>query len=170
MTEDGMQISSDFIKDMKLTLGKFGQHDECKEFRCTYGMNTKGGMNGKEFANCMINCYLPLYPDAADLPTKQVCMLVDGGPSQTNTEILSSLCLSRLLLSPSGPPNTMHVLPIMDMLFGLFKTIYIESLETLWLERLADQNVNSTVTRNNLGLLMFGGPAGSPPQVTNASE
>jgi hypothetical protein len=163
MTEDGMRISSDFIKDMKLTLGKFG-HDERKEFPCTYGMNTKGGMNGKEFANYMLNCYLPLYPDAADLPTKRVCVLVDGGPGRTNTEMLASLRLSGLLLFPSGPPNTTHVLQIMDMLFGLFKTIYFENLETLWLERLADQNVNSTVTRNDLGLLMFGGPAGSRPE------
>eukprot|EP00978_Attheya_sp_CCMP212_P019719 scaffold55498_cov37-Attheya_sp.AAC.1 len=79
MTEDGMRISSDFIKDMKLTLGKFG-HDKRKEFPCTYGMNTKGGMNGQEFSNYMLNCYLPLYPDASDLPTKRVCVLVDGGP------------------------------------------------------------------------------------------
>jgi hypothetical protein len=163
MTEDGMQISSDFIQDMKLTLGKFG-HDELQEFPCTYGMNTKGGMNGKEFANYMLNCYLPLYPDAADLPTKRVCVLVDGGPGRTNTEMLASLRLSGLLLFPSGPPNTTHVLQIMDMLFGLFKTVYFENLETLWLERLADQNVKSTVTRNDLGLLMFGGPAGSRPE------
>jgi hypothetical protein len=33
-TEDGMRISSDFIKDMKLTVGKFG-HDELQEFPCT---------------------------------------------------------------------------------------------------------------------------------------
>jgi hypothetical protein len=163
MTEDGMRISSDFIKDMKLTLGKFG-HNELKEFPCTYGMNTKGGMNGKEFSNYMINCYLPLYPDAADLPTKRVCVLVDGGPGRTNTEMLASLRLSGLLLFPSGPPNTTHVLQIMDMLFGLFKTVYFENLETLWLERLADRDVNSTVTRNDLGLLMFGGPAGSRPE------
>jgi hypothetical protein len=52
----------------------------------------------------------------------------------------------------------------MDMLFGLFKTIYFQNLETLWFERLDDPNVNSTVTRNDLGLLMFGGPAGSRPE------
>jgi hypothetical protein len=163
MTEDGMRISSEFIKDMKLTLGKFG-HDELKEFPCTYGMNTKGGMNGKEFANYMLNCYLTLYPDAADLPGKRVCVLVDGGPGRTNTEMLASLRLSGLLLFPSGPPNTTHVLQIMDMLFGLFKTHYFENLETLWLERLADLTVNSTVTRNDLGLLMFGGPSGPRPE------
>jgi hypothetical protein len=163
MSEDGMRISSDFIKDMKLTLGKFG-HDERTEFPCTYGMNTKGGMNSKEFSNYMLNSYLPLYPDAADLPTKRVCVLVDGGPGRTNTEMLSSLRLSGLLLFPSGPPNTTHVLQIMDMLFGLFKTIYFGNLETLWLERLADPNVSSTVTRNDLGLLMFGGPSGSRPE------
>jgi hypothetical protein len=163
VTEDGMRISSDFIKDMKLTLGKFG-NKERKEFPCTYGMNTKGGMNSKEFSNYMLNSYRPLYPDAADQPTRRVCVLVDGGPGRTNTEMLSSLRLSGLLLFPSGPPNTTHVLQIMDMLFGLFKTIYFQNLETLWFERLDDPNVNSTVTRNDLGLLMFGGPAGSRPE------
>ena len=79
VTEDGMRISSDFIKDMKLTLGKFG-NKERKEFPCTYGMNTKGGMNSKEFSNYMLNSYRPLYPDAADQPTQRVCVLVDGGP------------------------------------------------------------------------------------------
>jgi hypothetical protein len=163
MTEDGMKISSDFIKDMHLTVGTFG-HDDLQEFPCTYGMNTKGGMNGKEFANYMLNCYRILYPDAADLPTKRVCVLVDGGPGRTNTEMLASLRLSGLLLFPSGPPNTTHVLQIMDMLFGLFKTIYFDNLEALWLERLTDHNVNSTVSRNDLGLLMYGGPAGSRPE------
>jgi hypothetical protein len=127
-------------------------------------MNTKGGMNGKEFANYMLNSYLSLYPDAADLPKKRVCVLVGGGPGQTNTEMLASLRLSGLLLFPSGPPNMTHVLQIMDMLFGLFKTIYFDNLEILWLERLTDPDVNSTVGRMDLGLLMHGGPSGSCPE------
>jgi hypothetical protein len=54
---------------------------------------------------------------------------------------------------------------IMDLPFGLFKTVCCKNLQTLWLERLAKQCVNSAVARNNLGLLMFGGPAGSPPEL-----
>jgi hypothetical protein len=127
-------------------------------------MNTEGGMNGKEFAVYMLNSYLLLCPNAADFPKKGVCVLVDGGPGRTNAGMLASLCLSGLLLFPLGPQNTTHVLQIMVMLFGLFNTIYFENIETLWLERLANPNVSSTVTRNDLGLLMFGGPSRSRPE------
>ena len=42
------------------------------------------------------------------------------------------------------------------MLFGGFKTIYFDNLEILWEYRLNDPTLNSTITRNDIGLLVYG--------------
>jgi hypothetical protein len=69
------------------------------------------------------------------------------------------------------PPNTTHSLQVMDLLFGLFKTTFFTNLEALWQERLSDPEAKDTITRNDIGLLCFGGKAGSEdvsPEFDNA--
>jgi hypothetical protein len=59
----------------------------------------------------------------------------------------------------------------MDQLFGLLKTLYFDNLEVLWEERLSDPTIKETITRNDIGLLLFGGKSGSraeSPTLQNA--
>jgi hypothetical protein len=114
---DGMQIPIGFIEHLLPILGMSGFREETK-LSSTYGMNDKGGMNKEQFGNYMLKCFAPLWPDARDQNGKRVICLVDGGPGRTNLEMLARLCLRGVLLFPSGPPNTTHVLQVMDMLFA----------------------------------------------------
>jgi len=50
---------------MPIVSGKFG-HEKEVDFPCTFGMNTKGGMDNEEF-KCMMNTIVLLYPDARDV-------------------------------------------------------------------------------------------------------
>jgi hypothetical protein len=166
------QIPIEFVEHMLEINGKFG-FSESKPHPVTIGVNEKGGMNNAEFAKYMQNCLTALFPDARDEPGKRVCVLVDGGPGRTNMEMLAELRLDGILLFPAGPPNTTHLLQIMDLLFGLFKTVFFTNLEVLWQERLSDPKVKDTITRNDIGLLCFGGKAGSrdlSPELENAIE
>jgi hypothetical protein len=73
--------------------------------------------------------------------------------------MLVKLRLMGILLFPAGPPNTTHLLQVMDQLFGYFKTIFFQNFETLWNYRLglpATHAKHEKITRNDIGMLVFG--------------
>ena len=169
-----MGIYSDFIINMVDTWGQF-LFDEYGEFSNSYSSNKKGGMNKEEFGKWIDKNFIKLVAnDSADRAGKRVCLLVDGGPGRTNKEMYQKLRMLGVYLFPSGPPNTTHILQIMDMLFGYFKTIYFTNLEKLWEYR---QNIKgpSTLTRNDIGVLTYGSARRcltdpSFPELRNAAE
>jgi hypothetical protein len=123
-------------------------------------MNEKGSMTKEELENYFMNHFAKLFPDKADLPGYRVAVLIDGGPGRTNLEMLAKLRLMGILLFPSGPPNTTALLQIMDQLFGLFKTVFLQNFQLLWEFRLnlpADDSRHERIGKNDIGLLMFGG-------------
>jgi hypothetical protein len=132
-------------------------YEDFRPFSNTYGVNEKGGMNKEEFGKWASTNFIKLVAgDVADLPGKRVLLLVDGGPGRTNEEMLNKRRHLGIYLFPSGPPNTTHVLQIMDMLFGKFKTIYFNNLEILWQWRQNTLGQAKTITRNDIALLCYG--------------
>ena len=149
-------VNSDFTIDFKETTAWYLYGEE-RGFSNTYGCNKKGGMNKKEFGKWVDKNLVKLVSgDCADIAGKRICVLVDGGPGRTNRTMLNTLRMLGIYLFPSGPPNTTHILQILDMLFGLFKSIYYENLEITWEYRQNDHSVPSTITKNDIGLLMYG--------------
>ena len=59
--------------------GTFGCNEE-KEWACSIGQNTKGGMDDAEFEKYLCNSIFPLYPDARDRKGFRVLLKVDSGP------------------------------------------------------------------------------------------
>jgi hypothetical protein len=135
--EENQAIPIDFIEHMKRVLFDLSNEpndpndsNDSKYHSVTYGMNKKGSMNCEELDNYFMNNYAKLWSDKADVPGKRICCLIDGGPGRTNEDMLVKLRLMRILLFPAGPPNTTHLLQVMDQLFGYFKTIFFQNFET----------------------------------------
>ncbi len=59
-TEEGQRICNEVFVRVVSVRGQFG-HDEEKDFDVTFGLNTKGGMDDREFRLYVINSILPLY-------------------------------------------------------------------------------------------------------------
>ena len=149
-------FSVEFIEDMLHTKAQY-LHSKTKTFSPSYGVNVKGGMNKEDFGEYILKNFAPLVaPDTCDKPGKRVMLLVDGGPGRTNEEMLHQLRMMGIYLFPSGPPNTTHILQVLDMLFGPFKTAYFDNLESLWEYRQNNPDIPSTITRNDVGLLVYG--------------
>lgn len=55
------------------------------------GVNEKGGMDDAEFAKYVKNNIMPFYPDALDIPGKQVMVKVDRRPGRCNLLLLAEL-------------------------------------------------------------------------------
>ena len=91
-SEDTMQMRMDMAEYFPDILCKFGQ-ETAQPTAISYGMNEKGGMDEIEFKKYIKNSILHLYPDACDVPGKQVIIKVDSGPGQLNTELLAELRL-----------------------------------------------------------------------------
>ncbi len=60
---------------------------------CTFGLNTKGGMDDCEFEQYVMNSILPLYPKTRDRPGHQLLLKRDSGPGRL---------LGRLQISGKG--------------------------------------------------------------------
>jgi hypothetical protein len=65
--EEGQRIRNEVFTHVVRVRGKFG-HNEEKDFDVTFGLNTKGGMDDREFHLYVINSILPLYPKTHDKP------------------------------------------------------------------------------------------------------
>ena len=55
----------------------------------TVNCNMKAGMDVEEFRKYILDCIVPLYPDAADKPGKRVLLIVDSGPGRTQLKMLA---------------------------------------------------------------------------------
>ena len=49
---------------------------------CTFGLNTKGGMDDCEFEQYVMNSILPLYPKTRDRPGHRLLLKCDSGPGR----------------------------------------------------------------------------------------
>jgi hypothetical protein len=150
-------VSPDFFTDLD---SDFMAEQEMDFFPITFGMNEKASMAKEELDNYFMNAFGKLWPGKADVPGKRVAVLIDGGPGQTNPEKLTKLRLMGILLFPSGPPNTTALLQIMDQLFGVFKTIFLQNSELLWQYLLSlptTDKLHERIGQTYIGMLMFGG-------------
>ena len=176
LDHSNVRLEGSFFANLHEVKGRYG-HEKEKTFPCTVGHNKKGGMDNDQFENYMINVLQKYFPNSADVPGKRVCVLTDGGPGRVQKGMLQQLRLLGIFLFPSGPPNTSHILQILDMLFGLLKTKFNENLETLTHERLTYHEENcdekKSIGKKDLGLLLFGGsvsPRDDAPQLQNCIE
>ena len=71
-------------------LGKFGTDTETS-WDCTFGLNTKGGMDDCEFEQYVMNSILPLYPNTRDRPGHRLLLKCDSGPGRLQIGLLAKL-------------------------------------------------------------------------------
>ena len=81
-SEETMKLRVDMVQYMQGVRGKFGCKD-IKEWDCTFGMNTKGGMDDEEFTKYCMNSIVPLWPDSKDVKGHRVMIKADSGPGRT---------------------------------------------------------------------------------------
>ena len=155
---DSQGLWDAFIIDMRESIATYLRKGK-EAFSNTYSSNEKGGMTKTEFRKWTeINLFKTMAYGTCDKEGKRMCLLADGGPGRSDVEMLSTLRMHGFYIFPSGPPNTTHILQILDMLFGAFKTIYFENLEKLWEYRqnLRDDETPATLNRNDIALLCYG--------------
>ena len=134
--------------------GKFG-HDEEKDFDVTFGLNTKGGMDDREFRLYVINLILPLYPNTRDKPGVRLLLKCDSGPGRLQIKLLAELRFLGVYLYPCVP-NTTAVTQDTDRTYGKFKCQYRANLEML-VDELVKQDKPLSMPQHKHGLLVFGG-------------
>ena len=61
------------------------------ENECTVNSNSKAGMDAVEFSMYLQTSFMPLYPDAKDIPCKRVLIIVDSGPGRLDLDTLATL-------------------------------------------------------------------------------
>ena len=93
-------------------------------------LTPKAGMDMKEFAKYLFSSIVPLYPDASDIPGKQVAIIVDSGSGCVNADMLAKLRICGFYLIP-GVPNTTHVMQAIDKNYGVLKSVYQDNLSKL---------------------------------------
>ena len=64
--------------------------------------------------------------------------------------------ITPLTLNISTVAFVFAVHKILDMLFGTFKTAYFDNVDALWEWRQNNHGIKSTITRNDIGLLIYG--------------
>ena len=127
------------IERMPSIQGKFGG-DENKVYPCTFGMNTKGGMDDEEFHKYIVNSVIPLYPNAKDLNGRRVMIKSDSGPGRTCKVLLAQLRYMGFILFP-GVPNTTAVTQETDKNYGPFKTQFRTNLAHIVEARIEKYNL-----------------------------
>ncbi len=103
---------------MKDVRGNFG-NSEVKTFPCTFGMNSKGGMDKDEFNKYIFVNIVPLYPDVVDVLQKRVLIELDSGLGQMNVNLMARLRNLGFYVYPGGP-NTSSVSQEIDRKYGRF--------------------------------------------------
>jgi hypothetical protein len=101
-TEEGQRIRNEVFAHVVSVRGQFG-HDEEKDFDVTFGLNTKGGMDDREFHLYVINSILPLYPNTRDKPGFRLLLKCDSGPGRLQIELLAELRFLGVYLYPCVP-------------------------------------------------------------------
>ena len=106
-TTDKMRLRDELVKYYPNIHGKLG----CEEVRIwpvSFGMNTKGETEDREFELYLLNTIFPLFPDSKDQKENRVLLKVESGPGRLNAQILCKCRLLGFILYP-GVPNTMAV-------------------------------------------------------------
>jgi hypothetical protein len=80
-TEDRERVRVDVFRYCPQVVGKFGTDTETS-WDCTFGLNTKGGMDDCEFEQYVMNSILPLYPKTRDRPGHRLLLKCDSGPGR----------------------------------------------------------------------------------------
>jgi hypothetical protein len=153
-TEDKERLKSDVFAFCPRTIGKFGTEHE-QGWDCTFGMNTKGGMDDEEFESYIINSILPLYPNTLDRPGKRLILKCDSGPGRLQIDLLAKLRHLGVYLYPCVP-NTTAVTQETDRTYGKFKSQFRKNLELL-VEECVEKEMSVKVPQFKLCLLVFGG-------------
>ena len=135
-------------------LGKFGTESE-REWDITFGLNTKGGMDDREFELYIMNSILPLYPNTLDRPGRRLILKCDSGPGRLQIKLLAKLRHLGVYLYPCVP-NTTAVMQETDRTYGKFKSQFRKNLELL-VDELVEQEMSIKVPQYKLCLLAFGG-------------
>jgi hypothetical protein len=76
------------------------------EWNCTFGLNTKGGMDDWELELYIINSILPLYPNTLDSHGKRLFLKCDSRPGQLQIDLLAKLWHLGMHLYPCIPNTT----------------------------------------------------------------
>ena len=153
-SEETMRLRRDTVVHMRQVRGKFG-NKTTNLFPVTIGMNEKGGMDDEEFHKYIMNSIVPLYPDVSNKKGKRVLIKIDSGPGRTNPELLASLRTMGFVLYP-GVPNTTAVSQETDQGYGLFKSLFRETLDKITADR-KRQNKSVSFPPSLCGLFVFGG-------------
>ena len=152
--EERERLRSDVFAFSLQTIGKFGTEHE-RGWDCTFGMNTKGGMDDCEFESYIINSILPLYPNTLDRPGKRLILKCDSGPGRLQIDLLAKLRHLGVYLHPCVP-NTTAVTQETDRTYGKFKTQFRKNLELL-VDKCVEKEMSVKVPQYKLCLLVFGG-------------
>ncbi len=127
--DEGQQIQKEVFHFCPRVIGKFGTKVKTS-WDCTFGLNTKGGMDDREFAHYVTNSILPLYPETHDRKGHCHLLMCDSRPGHLQIELLAQLRFLGVYLYP-GVPNTTAVTQETDRTYGIFKSKYRANLEDL---------------------------------------
>jgi hypothetical protein len=153
-TDDGQRLRNEVFAYCPRVLGKFGTEEE-RSWDCTFGLNTKGGMDDREFEEYIMNSILPLYPNTRDRPGKRIILKCDSGPGRLQIELLAKLRFLGVYLYPCVP-NTTAVTQETDRTYGKFKSAFRTNLELL-VDECVRLEKSVSVPQYKHGLLVFGG-------------
>jgi hypothetical protein len=153
-TEDRERVRIDVFRYCPRVVGKFGTDTETS-WDCTFGLNTKGGMDDCEFAQYVKTNLLSLYPKTRDRPGHRLLLKCDSGPGRLQIELLAELRFLGVYLYPCVP-NTTAVTQETDRTYGMFKSRYRQNLELL-VDECVLQDLSVSVPQSKHGLLVFGG-------------
>ena len=153
-SEDRERVRADVFWYCPRVIGKFGTNAETS-WDCTFGLNTKGGMDDCEFEQYVMNSILPLYPNTCDRPGYRLLLKCDSGPGRLQIELLAKLRFLGIYLYPCVP-NTTAVTQETDRTYGMFKSRYRQNLELL-VDECVRQDKSVSVPQYKHGLLVFGG-------------
>ena len=84
-------------------------------------------MNDEDFEKCIVQLVTLLYPDAVDIPGKQVIIKIDIGPGRIQINMLLYLKLLGVYFYPTIP-NATTVQQEIDQNYGLFQSLIQENL------------------------------------------
>ena len=105
--EQNIKLDRLLFTHMRNVRGKFG-FNEVREHGVTANCNMKAGMDVEEFRKYILDCIVPLYPDAADKPGKRVLLIVDSGPGRTQLKMLACLRIKGIYVKAGVPNTTLH--------------------------------------------------------------
>ena len=74
----------------------------------TLGANAKVGIYSIEFTKYIFSTIFPLFPDAADTPSKRVAIIFYSGPGRVNSSMFAQLRIRRFYLILGVPTHNTH--------------------------------------------------------------